>query len=56
MNDLIFFVTGTFHGSHVYATSEGAARRAFHAKYLGESIIGVRFIAFKKGRSYIKQA
>lgn len=28
---LLWYVTGTFHGSHVYARSEGDARRAFHA-------------------------
>ncbi len=35
----LFFVTGTFHGSHVYAKMEGDARRAFHKKYNGESIL-----------------
>ena len=37
-----YFVTGTLHGSVVYAATEGEARRAFHKKYNGESIIGVR--------------
>lgn len=37
----LFLVTGTLHGSHVYATSEGNARRAFHKCYNGESIIDV---------------
>lgn len=34
----IFAVTGTYHGSIVYANSEGEARRLFHKKYNGESI------------------
>lgn len=34
-----YAVTGTFHGSIVYANSEGDARRAFHNYYNGESII-----------------
>lgn len=38
----LFFVTGTFHGSYVYACTEGDARRAFHAKYNGESITDIR--------------
>lgn len=38
----LFFVTGTFHGSYVYAHTEGDARRAFHKKYNGESIISIR--------------
>lgn len=33
-----YLVTGTFHGSHVYAYSEGDARRLFHSYYNGESI------------------
>lgn len=37
-----YAVTGTFHGSIVYAKSEGDARRAFHTKYNGESIISVK--------------
>lgn len=36
-----FAVTGTFHGSIIYANCEGDARRAFHKKYNGESIISV---------------
>lgn len=32
-------ITGTFHGSIVYAATEGEARRAFHQKYNGESIV-----------------
>jgi hypothetical protein len=38
----LYFVTGTFHGSYVYAFSEGSARRAFHKKYNGESIVHIR--------------
>lgn len=34
----LWLVTGTYHGSYVYAQSEGDARRAFHAFYNGESI------------------
>jgi hypothetical protein len=34
-----FAITGTLHGSIVYADTEGAARRAFHKTYNGESII-----------------
>ena len=34
-----YAVTGTFHGSIVYAPCEGYARAAFHKKYNGESII-----------------
>lgn len=37
----LYLVTGTFHGSHVYATSEGEARRMFHQYYNGESIIEI---------------
>lgn len=32
-------VTGTFHGSIVYAKTEGDARRIFHKYYNGESIL-----------------
>ncbi len=37
----LFYVTGTYHGSHVYSKSEGDARRTFHAHYNGESIVHV---------------
>jgi hypothetical protein len=37
-----YFVTGTFHGSVVYARCEGDARRAFHKQYNGESILVVK--------------
>lgn len=37
----IWFVTGTFHGSVVYAKTEGDARRVFHQYYNGESIIHI---------------
>lgn len=38
----IYAITGTFHGSIVYANSEGEARGVFHTKYNGESIITVK--------------
>lgn len=37
----VFLVTGTFHGSHIVAATEGEARRAFHRVYNGESILSV---------------
>ena len=37
-----FSVTGTFHGSIVFAESEGEARRIFHKHYNGESITHIR--------------
>lgn len=36
-----YLVTGTFHGSIILAVTEGEARRTFHAKYNGESILSV---------------
>lgn len=41
MNNLqkVFAITGTYHGSIVYAYSEGDARKAFHKYYKGESIL-----------------
>jgi len=41
-NQDLFFVTGTFHGSHIYAKSEGEARGIFHKWYNGESITHIR--------------
>lgn len=41
-----YAVTGTFNGSIVYAKSEGDARRAFHKKYSGESILSVKKLKF----------
>lgn len=35
-------ITGTYHGSCVYAKCEGDARRLFHKFYNGESIIHVK--------------
>lgn len=35
----IFALTGTFHGSIVYADTEGEARRLFHKFWNGESIV-----------------
>jgi hypothetical protein len=40
----VFSVTGTFHGSIVYASSEGEARRMFHQYYNGESILTVTVV------------
>jgi hypothetical protein len=40
--DKQYAVTGTFHGSIVYAISEGEARRLFHNYYNGESITHVK--------------
>lgn len=37
-----YIVTGTYHGSIIYANSEGEARRIFHAVYNGESIIHLK--------------
>lgn len=37
-----FAVTGTFHGSIIYAKSEGDARRAFHEVWNGESITHIK--------------
>ena len=34
-----YSITGTYHGSIIYANSEGDARRLFHKQYNGESII-----------------
>ena len=34
-------ITGTDHGALVYAKTEGNARRAFHKKYNGETIISI---------------
>jgi len=45
----IYAVTGTFHGSIVYAKSEGEARRLFHKRYNGESILSVN-----KANTYFK--
>jgi hypothetical protein len=36
-----YSVTGTFHGSIIYATTEGEARRMFHKHYNGESIVSI---------------
>jgi len=44
-----YAVTGTYHGSIVYAKCEGDARRAFHAKYNGESIITVKSLSNYNG-------
>lgn len=36
-----YLVTGTYHGSICHFETEGEARRAFHKRYNGESIIHV---------------
>lgn len=36
-----YAITGTFHGSIVYANTEGEARKLFHNYYNGESIINL---------------
>jgi hypothetical protein len=41
-----YAVTGTFHGSLISAKSEGDARRCFHKKYNGESIIYIKQIYY----------
>jgi hypothetical protein len=35
----LFAITGTLHGSLIFANSEGEARRAFHCVWHGESIL-----------------
>lgn len=37
-----YAITGTAHGSIVYAKNEGDARRMFHSAYNGESIVSVK--------------
>lgn len=38
----VYAVTGTYHGSIIYAETEGQARKLFHEKYNGESIITIK--------------
>ena len=45
----IYAVTGTFHGSIVYAYSEGEARRMFHKAWNGESITHVKLLKYYAG-------
>jgi hypothetical protein len=40
--DYLYYVTGTSEGAHVYASSEGEARRLFHKKYNGQTIIQIK--------------
>ena len=40
-----YAVTGTFNGSIVVAKNEGEARRVFHKRYNGESILLVKDIS-----------
>ena len=41
----VFAITGTYHGSIVYASCEGEARKIFHKTYGGESILVVKDIS-----------
>jgi hypothetical protein len=41
----VYAVTGTFNGSIVLAKNEGEARKMFHKKYNGESILYVKDIS-----------
>jgi hypothetical protein len=41
----VYAVTGTFNGSIIFAENEGQARRVFHKKYNGESILIVKDIS-----------
>jgi hypothetical protein len=43
----LYLVTGTFHGSWIYADTEGEARRIFHEWYNGESIIHMKTLTLK---------
>jgi len=40
-----YAVTGTYHGSIVFAKTEGDARRLFHNQYNGESILIIKNIS-----------
>ena len=40
----IFAITGTYHGSIAFFKTEGEARRAFHKRYNGESIINLKIL------------
>jgi adenosylmethionine-8-amino-7-oxononanoate aminotransferase len=51
----LWYVTGTYHGSHIYARSEGDARRAFHRYYNGESIVHIRDSEKPRTRAEIKE-
>ena len=41
----VYAITGTFNGSIILAENEGQARRIFHKKYNGESILIVKDIS-----------
>lgn len=41
----VYAVTGTFHGSIIYARTEGEARKLFHKAWNGESILKVKNIS-----------
>ena len=40
-NAKVWFVTGTFHGGIFYAKTEGEARKLFHFRFNGESIVHI---------------
>ena len=44
-----YIITGCYHGSIVTANSEGEARRLFHGRYNGESIVSIVTYRFRKG-------
>lgn len=48
MEDNVYAVTGTHHGSIIVAKCEGDARRLFHQVNGGESILRVRKIGDEK--------
>jgi hypothetical protein len=45
----LYLITGTKHGAHIYAKTEGEARRIFHAYYRGESITHVAIGSMRNG-------
>jgi hypothetical protein len=44
-----YAVTGTYHGSIIYADTEGEARRLFHSHYGGESITHLKMLVKYNG-------
>lgn len=51
MDNHSYAITGTFNGAIIFASSEGEARRAFHSKYGGESIIH----CYRRSRTYFSR-
>lgn len=37
-----YSITGTYHGAIIFSPTEGLARKEFHRRYNGESIVYVR--------------